>query len=105
MWIIQDGRVLEINECSRIGKRIFYDHKITRNYQVSIPKTVRDAWPSGRRLREVEERDGEIVMIPKKLSTRTKPGSGHLSGRRASGRPMKTCAPAGLPGHSRASRR
>ena len=42
--------------------------KITRNFQVSIPKAVRD------RLRleegdllEVEERDGEIVMIPKRL--------------------------------------
>ena len=42
--------------------------KITRNFQVSIPKAVRE------RLRleegdllEVEERDGEIVMIPKRL--------------------------------------
>ncbi len=42
--------------------------KITRNFQVSIPKEVRD------RLHleegdfvEVEERDGEIVMVPKKL--------------------------------------
>lgn len=42
--------------------------KITRNFQVSIPKAVRD------RLHleegdfvEVEERDGEIVMVPKKL--------------------------------------
>ncbi|HEX9641974.1 MAG TPA: AbrB/MazE/SpoVT family DNA-binding domain-containing protein [Candidatus Krumholzibacteria bacterium] len=42
--------------------------KITRNFQVSIPKEIRD------RLRldegdlvEVEERDGQIVMVPKKL--------------------------------------
>ena len=42
--------------------------KITRNFQVSIPKEVRE------RLHleegdfvEVEERDGEIVMVPKKL--------------------------------------
>jgi AbrB family looped-hinge helix DNA binding protein len=42
--------------------------KVTRNYQVSIPKEIRD------RLRieegdyiEVSERDGEIVMTPKKL--------------------------------------
>jgi len=42
--------------------------KITRNHQVSIPKAIRD------RLNlhegdyvEVEERDGEIVMVPKKL--------------------------------------
>ncbi len=42
--------------------------KVTRNYQVSIPKEIRE------RLRieegdiiEVSERDGEIVMVPKKL--------------------------------------
>jgi AbrB family looped-hinge helix DNA binding protein len=42
--------------------------KVTRNHQVSIPKEIRD------RLNlhegdyvEVEERDGEIVMVPKKL--------------------------------------
>jgi len=42
--------------------------KITRNFQVSIPKEIRE------RLRleegdliEVQERDGEIVMVPKKL--------------------------------------
>jgi AbrB family looped-hinge helix DNA binding protein len=42
--------------------------KITRNHQVSIPKNIRDRLG----LREgdyveMEERDGEIVMIPKKL--------------------------------------
>lgn len=42
--------------------------KITRNFQISIPKEVRE------RLRlqegdliELEERDGQIVLIPKKL--------------------------------------
>ena len=42
--------------------------KVTRNFQVSIPKAIRD------RMRiqqgdfiEVSERDGEIVMTPKKL--------------------------------------
>ncbi|MEX0682918.1 MAG: AbrB/MazE/SpoVT family DNA-binding domain-containing protein [Dehalococcoidia bacterium] len=42
--------------------------KVTRNFQVSIPKEIRD------RLRieqgdyvEVTERDGAIVMVPKKL--------------------------------------
>jgi AbrB family looped-hinge helix DNA binding protein len=42
--------------------------KITRNYQVSIPKTVRDALglQEGDYV-EVEERDGEIVMVPKRL--------------------------------------
>jgi AbrB family looped-hinge helix DNA binding protein len=42
--------------------------KITRNYQVSIPKNVRDALglTEGDYL-EVEERDGEIVMIPQRL--------------------------------------
>ena len=42
--------------------------KITRNYQVSIPKRVRESLG----LREgdyveVQERDGEIVMVPKRL--------------------------------------
>ncbi|MEX0800142.1 MAG: AbrB/MazE/SpoVT family DNA-binding domain-containing protein [Dehalococcoidia bacterium] len=42
--------------------------KVTRNFQVSIPKQIRDAL----RLQEgdlidVEERDGEIVMTPKRL--------------------------------------
>ena len=42
--------------------------KITRNYQVSIPKDVRETLG----LREgdyveFEERDGEIVMVPKRL--------------------------------------
>ena len=42
--------------------------KITRNYQVSIPKNVRDALglQEGDYV-EVEERDGEIVMVPKRL--------------------------------------
>jgi len=42
--------------------------KITRNYQVSIPKDVRDALglQEGDYV-EVEERDGEIVMVPKRL--------------------------------------
>jgi AbrB family looped-hinge helix DNA binding protein len=42
--------------------------KITRNYQVSIPKDVREALGlnEGDYL-EVEERGGEIVMIPKRL--------------------------------------
>ncbi|MBI2912586.1 MAG: AbrB/MazE/SpoVT family DNA-binding domain-containing protein [Chloroflexi bacterium] len=42
--------------------------KVTRNFQVSIPKEIRE------RLRlqegdfiEVSERDGQIVMVPKKL--------------------------------------
>lgn len=42
--------------------------KVTRNFQISIPKEIRD------RLRieegdyiEVIERDGEIVMVPKKM--------------------------------------
>lgn len=42
--------------------------KITRNYQVSIPKNVRDSLglQEGDYV-EVEERDGEIVMVPKRL--------------------------------------
>ncbi len=42
--------------------------KVTRNFQVSIPKAVRDALGLEEGdLVEVEERDGEIVMVPKKL--------------------------------------
>ena len=42
--------------------------RITRNYQVSIPKSVRDALGLEEGdLIEVEERSGEIVMVPKKL--------------------------------------
>ena len=42
--------------------------KITRNYQVSIPKSVRDALGlhEGDYL-EVQERGGEIVMVPKRV--------------------------------------
>jgi AbrB family looped-hinge helix DNA binding protein len=42
--------------------------KITRNFQVSIPKQVREALglEEGDFI-EVEERDGAIVMLPKKL--------------------------------------
>ncbi|MDO8615963.1 MAG: AbrB/MazE/SpoVT family DNA-binding domain-containing protein [Dehalococcoidia bacterium] len=42
--------------------------KITRNYQVSIPKEVREALglQEGDYV-EVQERDGEIVMVPKRL--------------------------------------
>ena len=42
--------------------------RITRNFQVSIPKRVRDALglQEGDFI-EVEERDGAIVMLPKKL--------------------------------------
>jgi len=42
--------------------------KITRNFQVSIPKAIRDQLnlEEGDIL-EVEERDGEIVMVPKRL--------------------------------------
>jgi len=42
--------------------------KITRNYQVSIPKNIRDALglQEGDYV-EFEERDGEIVMVPKRL--------------------------------------
>jgi AbrB family looped-hinge helix DNA binding protein len=42
--------------------------KVTRNFQVSIPKEVRDALNIEEGdLVEVEARDGEIVMLPKKL--------------------------------------
>ena len=42
--------------------------KITRNFQVSIPKTIRDQLRLEEGdLLEVEERDGEIVMVPKRL--------------------------------------
>ena len=42
--------------------------KITRNFQVSIPKAVRVRLRLAEGdLLEVEERDGEIVMIPKRL--------------------------------------
>jgi AbrB family looped-hinge helix DNA binding protein len=42
--------------------------KITRNFQISIPKEIRERF----RLREgdlveMEERDGEIILVPKKL--------------------------------------
>ena len=42
--------------------------KITRNFQISIPKGVREALGlrEGDYL-EVEERDGEIVMVPQRL--------------------------------------
>ncbi len=42
--------------------------KITRNFQVSIPKNVREALglQEGDFV-EVQERDGEIVMVPKRL--------------------------------------
>ena len=42
--------------------------RVTRNFQVSIPKEVRQALRLEEGdLVEVQERDGEIVMIPKKL--------------------------------------
>jgi AbrB family looped-hinge helix DNA binding protein len=42
--------------------------KITRNFQVSIPKKIRDQLRLEEGdLLEVEERDGEIVMVPKRL--------------------------------------
>ncbi len=42
--------------------------KITRNFQVSIPKEVRERLHLVEGdLVEVQERDGEIVMVPKKL--------------------------------------
>ena len=41
---------------------------MTRNFQVSIPKKVRDALRLEEGdLVEVEARDGEIVMVPKKV--------------------------------------
>ena len=42
--------------------------RVTRNYQVSIPKRVRDALGLEEGdLIDVQERDGEIVMVPKRL--------------------------------------
>jgi AbrB family looped-hinge helix DNA binding protein len=42
--------------------------RITRNFQVSIPKEVRKALSLEEGdLVEVEERDGAIIMLPKKL--------------------------------------
>ena len=42
--------------------------KITRNFQVSIPKAIRDQLHLEEGdLLEVAERDGQIVMIPKRL--------------------------------------
>jgi len=42
--------------------------KVTRNFQVSIPKEIREALRLEEGdLVEVEERDGQIVMVPKKL--------------------------------------
>ncbi len=42
--------------------------KVTRNFQVSIPKEVREALQIEEGdLVEVVEREGEIVMVPKKL--------------------------------------
>jgi AbrB family looped-hinge helix DNA binding protein len=42
--------------------------RVTRNFQVSIPKQIRDALRLEEGdLIEVEARDGEIVMTPKKL--------------------------------------
>ena len=42
--------------------------KITRNFQISIPKAIRDALRLEEGdLIEVQERDGEIVLSPKKL--------------------------------------
>ena len=42
--------------------------RVTRNFQVSIPKPIREALRLEEGdLIEVEERDGEIVMTPKKL--------------------------------------
>ena len=42
--------------------------KVTRNHQVSIPKDIRDrlGLQEGDYV-EFEERDGEIVMVPKRL--------------------------------------
>lgn len=42
--------------------------RITRNFQISIPKRVREALGLQEGdLIEVEERDGAIVLLPKKL--------------------------------------
>ena len=42
--------------------------RVTRNFQVSIPKQIREALRLEEGdLIEVEERNGEIVMIPKRL--------------------------------------
>ncbi len=42
--------------------------KITRSFQVSIPKEIREALHLEEGdLIEMRERDGEIVMVPKKL--------------------------------------
>lgn len=42
--------------------------KITRSFQVSIPKEIREALRLEEGdLIEMRERDGEIVMVPKKL--------------------------------------
>ena len=42
--------------------------KVTRSFQVSIPKEIRQALRLVQGdLMEVQERDGEIVMVPKKL--------------------------------------
>jgi len=42
--------------------------RVTRNFQVSIPKEIRQALQLEEGdLIEVEERDGQIVMVPKKL--------------------------------------
>jgi len=42
--------------------------RVTRNFQVSIPKPIREALRLEEGdLIEVEARDGEIVMVPKKL--------------------------------------
>lgn len=42
--------------------------KVTRNFQVSIPKEIREALNVQEGdLIEVQARDGEIVMLPKKL--------------------------------------
>ena len=42
--------------------------RVTRNFQVSIPKKIREALRLEEGdLIEVEERNGEIVMVPKRL--------------------------------------
>ena len=42
--------------------------RVTRNFQVSIPKEIREALRLAEGdVIEVQERDGEIVMVPKKL--------------------------------------